>query len=499
MLVSSPAMQDELRGAEATCHIAIIGAGFSGVAMAIQLKKAGIHDFVVFEAADEVGGTWRDNVYPGCACDVPSHLYSYSFEPNAHWSRVYGEQGEIWAYLRRCVEKYGLRPHLRLGAKIRRAVFDEASGTWQLTTAQGETCRAKVVISGTGPLARPVVPELPGLERFAGRTFHSARWDHGYDLRGKRVAVVGTGASAIQFVPQIAKVVEVLHLFQRTPPWVMPKLDRAFTEREKARFARYPALDKAYRALVYWVMELRGAGFVVEPKLLALLEKLAVQHVRASVKDPELRRKVTPSYRMGCKRILISNDYYPALGRPNVELVTHGVREVEAHAIVTEDGERRPVDAIVFGTGFDVSDFLGQMEIRGLGGKGLDEAWQEGAEAYHGVAIAGFPNLFLLLGPNSGLGHNSMIFMIEAQVHFVLQCLKLLREKDARYLSVRPPAQRTYNDGLQDRSKNTVWMTGCRSWYLDEQGRNFSLWPGFTVEYWLRTRRVRPSDFEAVA
>lgn len=486
------------RGRAADLPIAIIGAGFSGVCMAIQLKKAGIDSFTLLEAADDVGGTWRDNTYPGCACDVPSHLYSYSFEPNPRWSRVYGEQPEIWGYLRRCIDRYGLRPHLRFNTEVTRATFDEPSGAWRLETAGGEAITARVVVSGTGPLSRPSIPDLPGLARFQGKTFHSARWDHAYDLRGKRVAVVGTGASAIQFVPQIARDVERLHLFQRTPPWVLPKLDRPITEREKRIFERLPPVEKLYRYLLYWLMELRGVGFVKEPRVLRFLERFAHQHIREKIEDPELRRLVTPDYRMGCKRVLISNDYYPALNRPNVEVITSGIAGIDERAVISRDGVRREVDAIILGTGFDVAGLLAPMRVHGLEGKELTETWRSGAEAYYGLAVSGFPNLFLLLGPNSGLGHNSIIFMIEAQVHYIMDCLRLMREKDLRYLDVLPGAQREHNDQIQSRMGETIWKTGCQSWYLDERGRNFTLWPGFTVEYWLRTRRMKPGDFRAV-
>lgn len=491
-------MSTPTSGRSAEFPIAIIGAGFSGICMAIQLKKAGIDSFTILEAAEDVGGTWRDNTYPGCACDVPSHLYSYSFEPNPRWSRVYGEQPEIWDYLRHCVDRYGLRPHLRFKTEVTGATFDEPSATWRIETAAGEAIRARVVVSGTGPLSRPSIPDLPGLARFQGKTFHSARWDHAYDLRGKRVAVVGTGASAIQFVPQIAPEVQRLHLFQRTPPWVLPKLDRPITEREKRMFERIPPVERLYRTMLYWLMEARGVGFVKEPRVLRFLERFAHQHIRAKIADPELRRIVTPDYRMGCKRILISNDYYPALTRPNVEVVTSGIAEIDERAVMSQDGVRREVDAIILGTGFDVAGLLAPMRVHGLEGKELTETWRAGAEAYYGLAVSGFPNLFLLLGPNSGLGHNSIIFMIEAQVHYIMQCLRFMRGEDLRYLDVLPGVQREHNAELQTRMGETIWKTGCHSWYLDEHGRNFTLWPGFTVEYWLRTRRMKPGDFRAV-
>lgn len=478
--------------------VAVIGSGFSGLGMAIRLKQAGIGPFAVFEAADEVGGTWRDNTYPGCACDVPSHLYSYSFEPNPRWSRSFGGQGEIFDYLRRCADKYGVRPHIRFRSEITAAVFDEAAGLWRLSTAAGETVSARVVVAGTGPLRRPSVPALPGLDRFAGATFHSSRWDHGVDLRGKRVAVIGTGASAVQFVPQIAPDVAQLHVFQRTPPWILPRPDRAFSAREQRVFERLPALERLYRSFLYWSLECRAVGFVVAPRLLRPIEWLARRHLRRSIPDPALRARLEPNYRIGCKRILISSDYYPALARPNVELVTSGITSVDERAITTQDGVRREVDVIVFGTGFDVGGFLAPLRVFGLGGQELRAAWQGGVEAYYGLAVSGFPNFFMLLGPNTGLGHNSMVFMIEAQASYVLQCIRTLEERRLRYLDVLPAQQREFNDRLQGRMKHAVWQTGCKSWYLDERGKNFTLWPGFTVEYWLRTRRLNARDFRFV-
>jgi cation diffusion facilitator CzcD-associated flavoprotein CzcO len=477
--------------------IAIIGAGFSGLAMAIQLQKRGIHSFTIYEAGDEVGGTWRDNTYPGCACDVPSHLYSLSFAPKADWTRKFGEQAEILEYLKDVTDAHGLRPHIRFSTRIVAARFDEDAACWRLTTGDGREVTAKVVVSGTGPLSQPAFPDIEGLDRFEGKLFHSARWDHDYDLTDKTVAVVGTGASAIQIVPAIAPTVKQLHLFQRTPPWVMPKPDRAFSPLEKRLFAASPRLRRAYRALTYWTRELQAVGFVASPKVLDFFSRFAREHIRAQIDDPDLREKVTPDYRMGCKRILPSNDYYPALNRDDVEVIPHGVARVTERGLVAADGTEREVDAIVFATGFDVSAFMSAMEVRGLGGRDLDEVWQGGAEAYYGLAVSGFPNLYLLIGPNTGLGHNSMVFMIEAQVHYILQCIERLRREELDYLDVRDAEQRAFNASLQDRMKDTVWSSGCRSWYLDENGKNFTLWPGFTFEYWLRTRRPRWKDFVA--
>lgn len=478
--------------------VAIIGAGFAGLGMAIRLQRAGIHSFTIFEAAERVGGTWRDNTYPGCACDVPSHLYSFSFERKADWSRKFGPQQEILEYLERCADRYGLRDHIRLGTPIREARFDEEAGLWRLRTEAGDVFEARALVSGTGPLSVPAFPDIEGLERFRGAMFHSARWDHGYDLSGKRVAVVGTGASAIQFVPRIAPKAERLHLFQRTPPWVLPKPDRDFAAWEKTLFGKVPGLTWAYRTLIYWLWELRGVGFVMNPRILELISRLGRRHIEKSIADPELRRKVMPDYTMGCKRILMANDYYPTLEQEHVEVVPSGVSRITETGLVAEDGTEVEVDAIIFGTGFDPSEFLSGVRVVGREGRELDDVWREGAEAYYGIAVSGFPNLFVLTGPNTGLGHNSMVFMIEAQITFALNAIQALRDGDLAYLDVLPQRQRELNDRLQDRMRKTVWSTGCKSWYLDERGRNYTLWPGFTVEYWLRTRRLDLDDFRAV-
>ncbi|MEZ4451893.1 MAG: NAD(P)/FAD-dependent oxidoreductase [Nannocystaceae bacterium] len=475
--------------------IAIIGAGFAGLCMAIQLKKAGIHDFVIFESAAEVGGTWRDNTYPGCACDVPSHLYSFSFEPHAAWTKEYSGQAEILEYIRGCVDKYGLRPHLRLATEVARTTFDEAHGRWTLETAAGERHAFKIVVAAVGGLRVPSTPRFPGAERFEGPAFHSARWEHGFDPRGKRVAVIGTGASAIQAVPRLAAEVSALHLYQRTPPWVLPRRERAYSAAEQERFASRPALARLYRYALYWRMESAALGFVRYPWILRLGERLGRWHIRRGVADPALAERLTPRFAIGCKRILFSNDYYPAIARDHVELVTDPIVSITERGIVAADGREREVDAIVYCTGFAPRDYLAPMEVRGLGGVELGERWRSGAEAYLGISVADFPNLFVLVGPNTGLGHNSVIFMIEAQVHYALAGIQAIRDEGLRYLDVLPEVQRGFNQGLQARMGRTVWSSGCQSWYLDEAGHNNTLWPGTTWEYWLRTRRLRRGDY----
>jgi cation diffusion facilitator CzcD-associated flavoprotein CzcO len=470
--------------------IVIVGSGFAGLCMAIRLRRAGVHDFVVLEKGDDVGGTWRDNTYPGCACDVESHLYSYSFEPNPAWTRRFAPQREILAYLRHCADKYGVRPHIRFGVELVGADYDADDATWRLRLQNDERLTARALVLGVGALHHPLIPELPGIERFRGRAFHSARWDHAYPLDGKRVAMIGTGASAIQIVPEIAPRAAKLTLFQRTPPWILPKPDATIPPTRRRLYAAFPWLQRLRRDQLYWMHEMRVLGFAVDPRIMKGVEWLARRHLRAQIPDPALRAKLTPDYTIGCKRILISNDYYPTLTRPDVEVVTNGIARVEEDAIVTAAGARHPVDAIVYGTGFHVIDGNARLAIHGRDGRSLNDTWQRGgAESYLGITVHGFPNLFLLLGPNSGLGHNSIIFMIEAQCGYVLQALRALDRRGAS-LDVRAATQERFNVRIQRELAGAVWSAGgCKSWYLDEHGKNRTLWPGFTWRYWLRTRR----------
>ncbi|MDB5454648.1 MAG: 4-hydroxyacetophenone monooxygenase [Caulobacter sp.] len=479
--------------------VAILGSGFSGIGMAIALLKAGRKSFVILEKAASVGGTWRDNTYPGCACDVPSHLYSFSFEPNPDWSRMYPTQPEIRAYLERVTDKYALRPSMRFGRTVTNLDFDAAAGLWRVKSEDGQTLTARVVVSGMGGLSRPVTPHLPGIESFQGKTFHSADWDHAHDLIGQRVAVIGTGASAIQFVPQIAPKLAQLHLFQRTPPWIAPKLDRPMKPWEKRLFAALPAAQSLLRGAIYCRMESRAVGFTLKPAILAKAQQLLVKFIAASIPDPALRAKLTPHYTMGCKRILISNDYYPALNRDNVELVTEGIERVTAHGIVTRDGVERPVDTIIYGTGFAATDALSPTQVRGVGGRHLNAEWAAGAQAYLGVTVAGYPNFFLLMGPNTGLGHNSIIYMIESQIRYVMDALAQMDRRGAALMAPRQDAQDLFNATIQRRVATSVWNSGgCKSWYLTAEGRNTTIWPGFTFEYRRKTKAVDPGAYEFV-
>jgi len=484
-------------GVKPDVDIAILGSGFSGLGMGVALLRDGRRDFVILEKADSVGGTWRDNTYPGCACDVSSHLYSFSFEPNPNWSRMFPTQPEIRAYLNGVADKYGLRPHLRFNKKVTEMRFDEAASLWRIRTHDGQELTARVVVSGMGGLSRPVYPDIKGAKDFQGTVFHSAEWNHDFDLTDKTVAVIGTGASAIQFVPQIQPKVAKLHLFQRTPPWIMPKHDRPMRGWEKWLFKHFPFTQDLLRGRVYLENEVRALGFNVSPKLLKAAQKIAENHLKKHVPDPVLRARLTPDYTMGCKRVLISNDYYPALSQPNVELVTDGIDHITARGIVTRDGVERPVDAIIYGTGFAATDALNPVQVYGLEGRHLNKEWDPAQEAYLGVTVSGYPNLFFLMGPNTGLGHNSMIYMIESQIRYTMEALHSMQDKAAVWMSPKKAVQAAYNAGIQHKIARTVWQQGgCKSWYQTEDGRNTTIWPDFTFVYRGKTRAVDPADYE---
>ena len=472
----------------AETDVAIVGSGFSGLAMALRLQQEGSEDFVVLERDREVGGVWRANTYPGCGCDVPSNLYSLSDRPNPSWSHTYSKQPEIAAYLRRCAGDSGLREKIAFGCDVLDASWDDDAARWEIETARG-TVSARVLISAAGALYEPRTPDIPGLDAFEGETFHSARWNHDYDLRGKRVAVIGTGASAIQFVPQIAPLVEQLHVVQRTAPWIMPHPGRPTTRAERTLYRRLPWLQKLSRAGIYAGRESYVLGFVKHPRIMKAAERIARTHMRRQVTDPGLLRKVEPGYAMGCKRILPSNDWYPALMRDNVELVTDGIAEVRANSIVTGDGVEVPVDAIIYGTGFQVLEMPFSQRVHGRDGIALTAAWDGSPSAYKGCTVPGFPNLFMLLGPNTGLGHGSMVYMAESQVAYVADALRTLRERGADAVEVRPETLAGWVREVDAKASGTVWNTGCASWYLDAKGRNAALWPDWTFRFRRRTAR----------
>ncbi|WP_156727026.1 flavin-containing monooxygenase [Streptomyces apocyni] len=479
-------------------RVAVIGSGFGGLGAAVRLRREGITDFVVLERSGAVGGTWRDNSYPGCACDVPSHLYSFSFAPNPDWPRTFSGQEHIWAYLEQVADTFGLRPHIRFNSEVTRMRWDADELRWEVDTAAGATLTADVVVSATGPLSDPKVPDIDGIDGFTGKVFHSARWDHDYDLRGKRVAMVGTGASAIQIVPEIQREVAQLTLFQRTPPWVLPRVDRAITGPERWLHGRLPVTAAARRGILWGIRELQVQAFTKRPNELGLVETVAKRHMRRAVKDPALRAKLTPDYRIGCKRILLSNSYYPALTQPNVDVVASGLREVRGNTVVATDGSTAEVDAIIFGTGFRVTDMPIAERVVGADGQTLAETWKGGMKSLRGATAPGFPNWMTIIGPNTGLGNSSMILMIESQLNYLADYMRQLDLLGGRAaLAARPSAVAAWNRRVQDRMERTVWSSGgCNSWYLDENGVNTTLWPGTTTEFRNATRRVDLAEYE---
>lgn len=480
-------------------QVAIAGSGFAGLGMAIGLRRAGIDDFVVLERADGLGGTWRDNHYPGCACDVPTPLYSFSFAPNPYWSRLYARSEEIRLYLEDCADRFGVRGHIRFGADVTGAHWDEDDQRWTILIGGEPALTADFVVGGFGGLNRPVYPEIPGLEDFRGALFHSAQWNHDVELTGKRVGVIGTGASAIQIIPQVAKTAAKVTVFQRTPPWVVPKLDRRISRVEQALYARLPVTQKLLRGLIFAITEGVGVAITRYPNLLKIGEAWARWHMRRAIDDPALRDKLTPTYRLGCKRILPSNDFYPALARPNVELETDGITRVEGSRVVTRAGRGHELDVLVCGTGFRIEEVFAHLDVRGRDGLSLSEAWAGGIEAHRGTTVAGFPNMALLSGPNTGTGSTSQVYMIEAQIHYVLEMLRTLGSTGAAAIEPRRSAQADYNDWIQRRMRRTVWLTGgCKSWYLSADGVNRTLYPGPSSEFWRSLRKLRLDEYELV-
>jgi cation diffusion facilitator CzcD-associated flavoprotein CzcO len=480
-------------------EIVIVGAGFGGLGMAIALKRHGFDSLLILERGDDVGGTWRDNVYPGCACDIPSALYSFSFEPNPWWSRVYPPQAELWDYLRRCATKYGLLPHLRFRTELREARYDERAAIWRLSTSDGRSFSARVLICALGALSRPKVPTFSGIERFSGTALHSAQWNAGVGVGDRRVALIGTGASGVQIVPAIAPLVRQLYVFQRTPPWIVPRGDNAIPPWQRTLRRYVPGYARAARTRTYWLLELRALGFTLVPDLMRGPEKLALRHLAKQIPDRALRRRLTPSYRMGCKRVLLSDDYYPSLLRANVKLVTDSIAEFRERSIVDSRGVERDLDVAIFATGFRATEGLVPVRFFGRNGTELAQAWRDGMKAYLGLSVAGFPNLFTIVGPNTGLGHNSMVVMMEAQYRYVLGAMQLMRRHHIRAIDVLPEVQTRFNARLQDRMARTVWATGCSSWYQDAGGRNTALWPGFTFTYRQLTRRFRAERYEMIS
>ena len=471
-------------------EVLIVGGGFGGIGMAVMLKRAGIDDFRILERSNEVGGVWRDNTYPGAACDVPSHLYSFSFEPNPDWSRHFASQDEIHAYLRRCAGKHELARYLRCNAEVAEAAYDDAAGLWRVRLCDGAEFACRILITATGQLSNPALPRIEGLDSFRGPAFHSARWDHGVDLAGKRVAVIGTGASATQFVPAIAARVGRLSVFQRSPSWIIPRPDKAYPAWRRTLFRTMPWTMRLHRAMIYTQYESRALAFTRLKGLLKIAAGIPFRRMLArQVADPALRAKLTPNYPIGCKRILLSSDYLATFSRPNVELVTEGIARVTPDGIQTADGRLHEADVIVYGTGFAATRFLAPMRVTGRDGLDLNAAWAAGASSYLGMSVPGFPNFFMLYGPNTNLGHNSIVYMLESQFAHVLRCLRALRRtvagSNATRIEVQAAPHRAFHAHIQARLAKSAWI-GCHSWYLDEQGRNTVNWPGFTLTYrWL--------------
>jgi len=480
-------------------RIAIIGTGFGGLGVAIRLKQAGFEQFTLFEKAADVGGVWRDNTYPGAACDVPSHLYSFSFEQELGWKNRYGTSQEIYQYLRHCADKYDLRPHVQFNTEIASAEFDALQGVWHIQSTSGEQFEAEFLVGAVGQLNRPAYPKLKGIENFKGKAFHSARWDHDYDLTGKRVAVIGTGASAIQFVPEIAKQIAHLDVYQRSAPYVIPKPDRVYQPLEKKAFRKLPILQSLDRALQYGHHEIRLLAFTTSLNEMPLVEYLFQRHIRKVVKDGKLRHRLMPDYPIGCKRILISNQWYETLTQPHVDVINTGIREITENGILDTEGNLREIDTIIYGTGFAATEFMAPMQITGLDGRTLKHTWKDGAEAYLGLTVSGFPNFFMLYGPNTNLGHNSIVYMIESQVNYILDAIQTTLQNKLLFTNVRAEVQHEFNQSIQEKMKKTVWAQGCTSWYQTADGKNTNNWPGFTLEYRQRTRRFDVENYTQVS
>lgn len=475
--------------------VAIVGSGFAGVGMAIALLRAGRTDFVVLERDSDVGGTWHQNTYPGCQCDVPSNLYSFSFAPNPAWSQTFALQPEIGAYLKRVADDFGVRPYVRTHTDVHDAAWDEQTQRWQIETSRG-ALTARVLVAGMGGLSEPAIPQIEGADSFQGPAFHTARWDRDVDLTGKRVAVIGTGASAVQVVPRVQPQVAHLDVFQRTPPWIMPHPGRPTRPRERALFKALPLVQKLVRGITYWgrecfVLPFRFHRFSAIPKAMAL------KHLERQVADPQLREQLTPRYEIGCKRILMSDEYFPALQQPNTALVTTAIERIAPNGVVTADGVEHPADVIVWGTGFRVTDMPYVEWLRGRGGHTLGDVWREhGMQGLRGTTVAGFPNLFMLVGPNTGLGHNSIVFMIESQISYVMDALRTMDARGSIACEPTPDAQAAFNAIVQRRMRGTVWTKGgCASWYLDAHGRNTTLWPGSSWTFRRATRRFEVAEY----
>jgi cation diffusion facilitator CzcD-associated flavoprotein CzcO len=468
--------------------VLIIGAGISGICMGVRLGQAGI-PYLVLEKANRVGGTWRENTYPGCACDTQSHHYCFSFELNPDWSRVYAEQPQILTYLEHCSQKYGVAEHIRFQQEIIRATFDATAGDWSVETASGETFSARILVSAVGQLNRPALPEIPGLRSFQGAMFHSAQWDHDFNLTNKDVAVIGNGASALQLIPRLAAAVRQLNVFQRSPNWLVPKGDRSFRTWEKWIFRRIPIIARLYRYWIYWNWERSWPEFLKDSAAAKRKKRRLSTHIATEVASPDLAQALVPDYPVGCKRVLLTDDYYQTMQLENVTLITDPIARIESDGLVTPNGQKHVVDCIVLATGFQATDFLAPMEIRGMNGMTLNETWRNGPEAYLGMTVPGFPNFFMLYGPNTNLGHNSIIFMIECQARYISRAIETIIERNLVFMDVKPETMSGFNDNLHEQMKKTAWVGGCSSWYKTPDGKVVNNWSTTTYRYWWQTRR----------
>ncbi len=477
-------------------HFVIVGAGFSGIGMAVQLLKNGYPNFVILERSSKPGGTWRDNIYPGAACDIPSYLYSFSFEPYPEWNYSFARQPEIYKYITHCIKRYDLEKKIRYDYVVEKAVFDKDVNQWELHTNREKIC-CNFLINCTGPLNRLKYPEIKGLETFQGKLMHTSDWDHTVDLKNRKVGVIGTGASAIQVIPAIVELPQKLTVFQRTPPWVIQRNDRKIPEWQKQLFRNFPGVQQVVRDALYWSLEWRAAGFVWTSVVMKLAKRWGKQNIRKSISDPELRKELTPTYKPGCKRILLSDNYYPALARENVELTTDSISEITQQGVRLDSGREIELDILIAATGFTAAEQMAPYPIIGIEAVDLQQLWKKGGEAYRGTMINGFPNFFMIVGPNVGLGHNSLIHMIESQVHYVIESVKYLERYNKSFLEVKPESQQSFNDWLQTKMKSTIWMQGgCNSWYLNSEGKNTTLWPGFTVGFRRLLRKFDAENFD---
>ncbi len=475
----------------------IVGAGFAGLGSAIRLKQAGINDILVIERGTKVGGTWRDNNYPGAACDIPSNLYSYSFAQNPNWSRGYSGSPEILDYINHLVKSFNLADCIRFNQNVESLRFDEATGLWTATLTDGQYYQARTVIGAQGPLSKFSFPKIDGIENFKGKKMHSANWDHDYEIKGKRFAVIGTGASAVQIIPELVKTADFVKVFQRTPGWVTPRVDFKTPEWQKAIFRQVPAAQTALRSALYWTHESMALAVIWNSPLTNVAEKIATRHLNSQVKDSWLRRQLTPDFTIGCKRVLVSNDYYPALQKPNCKLLTWPIVKITENGIQTMEGIEHAVDCIVFATGFDVSKTGAPFPITGLNGRELNDEWSKGAKAYKSINVSGFPNLFFTFGPNSGPGHNSALVYMESQIDYAVRVIKTILDEKIKVLDVKESAQATYNKAIQKRLAKTNWNSGCKSWYLTEDGFNSTMYPGFATQYHRQMNSFEIKDYNA--